>query len=183
MTTILTDLPQTALWTALVQEAESGAGTRLSEELESYLVFLLIAHTRDVHLHGNAMAFDYLLARAESGTRGKQQLREVGDRCLLLAGLYPEQAERRMVGIDYFLGLGSHAYGELAHALKAAVADLYDNLAHAFARLVRVLMEVRRRTREVAPLLLHDVCAAHGERVQDPRFPQAVLLHAVSTRQ
>jgi len=183
MSTILTDLPQTALWAELVREAEQGAATTLSEELESYLVFLLMGHLRDVQLQREAIALEYLLARAESGTRGKQQLREVGDRCLLLAGLYPEQAERRMVGVDYFLGLGTRAYGELAHALKAAVADLYDNLAHAFARLVRVLMELRRRTREVAPLLLHDVCTAHGERVRDPRFPQAVLLHACSTRQ
>ena len=182
MTTILTDLPQTALWTALVQEAEDGAATRLSEELESYLVFLLMGHLRDVELRHQVMALDYLLARCDAGTRGKQQLRDVGDRCLLLAGLYPEQAERRLVGVDYFLDVGSRAYGELAHALKAAVADLYEHLAHAFSRLVRVLMELRRRTRDVAPLLLHDACTAHGDRVQDPRFPQAVLLRAVNTR-
>jgi len=171
------------LWTELVQEAEDGAATRLGEELESYLVFLLMGHLRDVQLQRQVMALDFLLARTESGTRNRQQLREVGDRCLLLAGLYPEQAARRMVGLDYFLGLGSRAYGELAQALKAAVADLYDHLAHAFAQLVRVLMELRRRTREVAPLLLHDVCTAHGARLNDPRFPQAVLLNASRTRQ
>src|SRR2546430_6955889 len=114
MSAILTDMPQMELWTDLVHEAERGAATRLDEELESYLVFLLMGHTRDVQLGRNAVALDYLLARAESGTRLKQELREVGDRCLLLAGLYPEQAERRLVSIRYFLELGSHAYDELA---------------------------------------------------------------------
>src|SRR4051812_21006451 len=109
MTAILTDSPPLALWTDLVREAERASGARLDEELESYLVFLLIAHTRDVNLHGNAVALDYLLARARSGVRHREDLRLVGDRCLLLAGLYPEQAERRMVTIGYFVALGSHA--------------------------------------------------------------------------
>ena len=176
MSAILTDVTQVALWTDLVHEAEHGAVMKLDEELESYLVFLLMAHTRDVQLHRDAVALDYLLARSETGTRHKQELRDVGDRCLLLAGLYPEQAHKRMVSVDYFLSVGSRAYGELSHALKAAVAQLYDHLAQAFARLVRVLMEVRRRTHEVAPLLLHEVCTARGHSGTDTQFPGAILL-------
>lgn len=176
MTTILTDTSQTALWADLIQQAETGAALQLGEELESYLVFVLMGHTRDVQLHRHVMAVDYLLARAESGTRHKQELRELGDRCLLLAGLYPEQAERRMVSVDYFLAMGSRAYGELSGALKAAVGELYGHLAQAFARLVRVLMELRRHTRDIAPFLLHDVCTAQGRVGADPQFPGVVLL-------
>jgi len=183
MSAILTDMPQMELWTDLVHEAERGAATRLDEELESYLVFLLMGHTRDVQLDRNAVALDYLLARAESGTRLKQELREVGDRCLLLAGLYPEQAERRLVSIRYFLELGSHAYDELANALRTGVAELYGHLAQAFARLVRVLMELRRHMREIAPMVLHELCTAEPGITRDPQFPGAVLLAGRSTRQ
>lgn len=183
MTKILTDLPQTALWADLVHEAEQGAATRLDEELESYLVFVLMAHTRDVQLHGQVFAVDYLLARSQSGTRQRQGLREVGDRCLLLAGLYPEQAERRRVSVGYFLDLGSRAYDELSCALRAGVADLYGHLAQAFARLVRVLMELRRRTRDVAPLLLHELSTNGTASNCDPQFPGAVLLAGATTRQ
>jgi hypothetical protein len=175
-TAIFTDVPQTALWVDLVREAEDGAAIQLDEELESYLVFVLMGHTRDAQLHGNVMALDYLRARAQRGTRRKQELRDVGDRCLLLAGLYPEQAERRMVSLDYFLAMGSCAYDELSTALKAAVAQLYCHLAKAFAHLVRVLMEVRRRTRDVAPLLLHEVCTSGQRSDHDAQFPGAVLL-------
>jgi hypothetical protein len=183
MTPILTDVPQLALWTDLVHEAEHGAATRLDEELESYLVFLLMGHTRDVQLDRNAVALDYLLARAESGTRLKQELRDVGDRCLLLAGLYPEQAERRLVSIGYFLELGSRAYDELANALRAGVAELYGHLAQAFAHLVRVLMELRRRMREIAPLVLHELCTSGLGADRDPQFPGAVLLSGNPTHQ
>ena len=181
-TTILTDMPQTALWVDLVREAEDAAATRLDEELESYLVFLLMGHTRDLQLHRNIVALDYLLARAERGTRRKQELRDVGDRCLLLAGLYPEQAGRRMVTVDYFLAVGSCAYDELSAALKAAVADLYGHLAKAFARLVRVLMELRRWTRDVAPMLLHEVCTSGHHIDHDPQFPGAILLSGNAIR-
>ena len=182
MSAIVTDVPQLALWTDLVQEAEQGAATRLDEELESYLVFLLMGHTRDVQLGRNAVALDYLLARAESGRRLKQELRDVGDRCLLLAGLYPEQAARRLVNVGYFLDLGSRAYDELAHALNAGIAQLYDHLAQAFARLVRVLMQVRRRVRDIEPLLLHE-CTTGGGAQRDAQFPGAVLLAGNATRQ
>ena len=182
MSAILTDVPQLALWTDLVHDAENGAATRLDEELESYLVFLLMGHTRDVQLGRNAVALDYLLARAESGQRLKQELRDVGDRCLLLAGLYPEQAERRLVTIKYFLDLGSRAYGELSNALSAGIAELYDRLAQAFAHLVRVLMELRRQMRDIAPLVLHELAAARGVD-HDPHFPGVVLLSGDTTRQ
>jgi len=183
MTSILTDVPQVALWTDLVHEAEHGAATRLDEELESYLVFLLMGHTRDVQLHRSAVALDYLLARAASGTRHKQELRDVGDRCLLLAGLYPEQAARRLVSISYFLDVGSSAYDELASALSAGIAQLYGHLAQAFARLVRVLMEVRRHVRDIAPLVLHELCTTGEGADRDPQFPGAVLLSGNATRQ
>ena len=183
MNAILTDVPQLALWTDLVHEAEHGAATRLDEDLESYLVFLLMGHTRDVQLHRSVVALDYLLARAQSGTRHKQELRDVGDRCLLLAGLYPEQAQRRLVNISYFLDLGSSAYDELSNALSASIAQLYGHLAQAFAHLVRVLMELRRQVRDITPLVLHELATSGRGLDRDPQFPGAILLTGNATAQ
>ncbi len=182
MSAILSDVPQLGLWTDLVHEAERGSAVRLDEDLESYLVLLLIAHTRDVQLDRNAVALEFLRAREWSGSRLKQELREVGDRCLLLAGLYPEQAQKRMVSVRYFLDLGSRAYDELANSLTAGLAELYDRLAQAFARVVRVLLEVRRCMRSIEPLILHELAAARGAEA-DPQFPGAVLLPGSALRQ
>src|SRR5262249_16860412 len=120
--------------------------------------------------------------REWSGRRLKQELREVGDRCLLLAGLYPEQAERRMVSVRYFLDLGSRAYDELSNTLTAGLAELYDRLAQAFPPAVPVLLEVRRRMRSIEPLVLHELAMARCADV-DPQFPGAVLLVGSPTKQ
>jgi hypothetical protein len=47
---------------------------------------------------------------------------------------------------------------------------------------VRVLLEVRRRTKEVAPLVLFGASARAGV-CEDPRFPGALLLDGGATRQ
>jgi len=182
MSAILADVPQLGLWTDLVHEAEHGAAVRLDEELESYLVFLLIAHLRDVQLDRNAVALEFLRAREWSGARLKQELRVVGDRCLLLAGLYPEQAERRLVSVSYFLELGSRAYDELAGTVTTGLAELFDRLARAFARVVRVLMEMRLQVRRIEPLVLHELATARRVEI-DPQFPGAVLLTGSAMRQ
>jgi hypothetical protein len=90
-----------ALWQGLVAEGEDSAGVRLSETTESYLVFLLMQHLRDGALAGRALALEWLSALERVGTLRAEQLREVGDRSLLIAGLYPGLAERRRVGREY----------------------------------------------------------------------------------
>ena len=77
----------------------------------------------------------------------------------------------------------SRAYDELASTLHAGVANLYGHLAQAFAHLVRVLMELRRRMRDVAPLILHELCTSGRGADRDPQFPGAVLLSGNATQQ
>ena len=177
MTRILTDSGATALWHELVREAERNGAAPLDSEAESYLVFLLMRHLRDAGLAGHVFALDYLQALSAAPTPRQQQLRDLGDRCLLIAGLYPQQAQRRLVGLDYFLGLGSQAYAELAAAC-AAGAGLYRRLAASFARLVRVLVEVRRigaGRDAISALDRHSLCLADPAGAAQ-EFPGAILV-------
>lgn len=178
MTRILTDTAATALWHELIREAEHNGAAPLDEDAESYLVFLLMRHLRDAELGGRIIAVDYLEALQESPTPREQRLREVGDRCLLIAGLYPHQAQRRLVGLDYFLSLGAQAYGDLAGAARHALAEMYRRLASSFARLVRVLVEVRRLGSgfdAIGALDRHTLCLADpsGAALE---FPGAILV-------
>lgn len=132
------------LWQSLVREACTRCGQSLDEAQESYLVFVLLRHQRDGHLLARTQALEWLEAQVRVGSARSDALRDVGDRCLLIAGLYPQQAQRRLVGLDYFLALGSQAYTDLASAARSVLAGLYGRLAESFARLVRVLVEVRR---------------------------------------
>jgi hypothetical protein len=132
----------TELWQELVQEGGARRGTRLDQELESYLVFVLMRHLRDEQLAGRVLALELLEAMAQ-GARRLEDLRDVGDRCLIVAGLFPGQAERRRVSGDYFVSLGQCAYRAAAEQARAAYALLFERLAEAYEALVAVLAGVR----------------------------------------
>jgi hypothetical protein len=133
----------TDLWQQLVQESGARVGAELDEELESYLVFLLMRHMRDAPLLGRVMALEYLEAMELVGQRRLDEQRDVGDRCLIVAGLFPEQARRRRVDDSYFIVLGQGAYYAVAEQARAAYAALFRRLAEAYEALVRVLTGVR----------------------------------------
>lgn len=143
MARILTEDTQTALWQTLVLEAERRAGHDLDETLESYLVFVLMRHLRDQGLGREALALEYLHARNTPGSGGHERLRDTGDHCLLLAGLFPERARRRRVPVSYYIDLGRGAYRDLGDSLRASIAELYAQLAEAFENLVEVLLAAR----------------------------------------
>lgn len=179
MSTILTDTAATALWHDLVREAQRRGAASLDDEIEAYLVFLLMRHLRDAGLGGHVLALDYFAALDDAGVSRRDNLRDVGDRCLLIAGLYPQQAQRRLVSLRYFFDLGSRAYADLADAARAAYAELFRRLAATFGRLVRVLVEVRR----IGGADGLDAFGRHALGIADPaaaarEFPGAVVLPA-----
>jgi hypothetical protein len=139
------------LWQALVHDAGARAGTPLDEMRESYLVFVLLRYQRDDSLLVRTQALEWLTAQACSGTQRADALRDVGDRCLLIAGLYPGLAERRRVGTDYFIDLGRGAYHEAAEASRNAYAALFEQLARSYRELVRILRCVREAPELVVP--------------------------------
>lgn len=131
------------LWQALVHEAGERAGCTLDESRESYLVFVLLRHQGDGHLLARTQALEWLRAHELAGRAREDSLRDVGDRCLLIAGLYPSLAERRQVSVRYFVDLGRSAYMGIADAGRTAYASLFGQLAEGFGELVCTLRAVR----------------------------------------
>jgi hypothetical protein len=186
---ILTDDSQTALWQALVRDAESRASRTLGDDLESYLVFTLMRHQRDAQLGGRTIAIEWLETLLANGRRREEGLRDVGDGCLLIAGLYPQQAQRRRVSLSYFQDIGSDAYRHLGERASGGLESLFRQLASAFAELVRVLFEVRRLAAPAArldPGLAFDWCESRGRIVPEraaAAFPGAIVIEAPAGRQ
>lgn len=123
----------------LVREGEARCGRQLSEEVEAYLVFALMRHLRDAQLGGRVIALEWLAAQEQPGAGRVDALRDVGDRCLIIAGLYPAQAERRRVDHDYFVELGRGAYAAAAEAARSGYAALFEQLVRAYRAMVNVL--------------------------------------------
>jgi hypothetical protein len=186
---IVTDCTQTALWQSLVRDAQTRASRRLGDDLESYLVFTLMRHQTDARLAVRTIALEWLDTLLASGRRREIGLRDVGDGCLLIAGLYPQQAQRRRVSLSYFQDIGSDAYRHLGDHASGGLESLFRRLASAFAELVRVLFEVRRLASDDArldPGLAYAWCESNGRIVPERAaevFPGAIVIEGPRGKQ
>ncbi len=133
----------TAQWHALINEAQLNCATQLDEELESYLVFLLMRYTQHADLASSVLATDFLECAHAVGNQQRELLRDVGDKCLLFSGLFPGRAERRHVRISYFVDLGQSAYATLADVPELDLGELFSALCDRFVSLVDVLLAMR----------------------------------------
>ncbi|WP_045737511.1 hypothetical protein [Xanthomonas sp. MUS 060] len=145
-----------ALWQALVQEAAQRLGRPLDVSREHYLVFVLLRYQRDAQLLARTQALAWLHAQEQVGGARADALREVGDSCLLIAGLFPGLAARRRVSVDYFIDLGRGAYHAVAET-RASDAELFEQLARSYRDLVVTLGALRppRRTLAATETTLH----------------------------
>lgn len=164
------------LWQGLLREAEARSQVALDEMQESYLVFVLLRHQNDPDLLARVQALDWLRAQECAGRHRSDSLRDVGDRCLLIAGLFPAQAGRRRVSVDYFLTLGRSAYRDVADACRNAYAELFAHLAAHYEGLVAVLRGIRE-----APIAI-PVPASPRARMPLPMAMPARAAHAILAR-
>jgi hypothetical protein len=143
MPELLVQRSAAAEWLSLVHEAETAIAHPLDEEMQSYLVFLLMRFTGKPELAASVLAVEYLQSMQALGRAGRDQLRNVGDKCLLYSGLFPKRAERRRVKISYFVDLGRSAYQLLSERLERSGAAMYRRLAGTFIPLMDVLQAMR----------------------------------------
>jgi hypothetical protein len=158
------DGPALALWHDLVRDGEAQAGVALGESVQSYLVFVLMRYLRDPALAAHVLALDWLLAAERTGRDRADALRDVGDRCLLIAGRYPGLAQRRRVSADYYASLGCGAYHGVAESARDGYAALFAELARAFGAMVRVLGALPREGAPVVPAWTGPAPAANSRR-------------------
>lgn len=77
-----------------------------------------------------------------------RKLQELGDFSLYVAGFFSESLTRKLVDIDYYIGMGSRAYIELSHlAIRQSNPDLYEELGIKFSAFVDVLGQVSDETK------------------------------------
>ena len=135
-------------WQRLVVDAEAHTTICLNEELQSYLVFLLMRFVDKPEMAASVLALDFINTLEQAGVKRTESLREIGDKCLLFAGLFPERAERKNVDVNYFVNLGRNAYHELSAIDKINLAKLFASLCEQFMKLLDVLQTIRQLKRE-----------------------------------
>lgn len=133
----------TAQWRSLVRRAGKACDTRLDEPVEAYLVFMLMRFSDRTGVGGRALALEFLQALQQSIRSATPRLRDTGDECLLVCGLFPQRVRRRRVPLSYYVDLGRGAYGTLASHGIASETEPFDALASEFLVIMEVLQAMR----------------------------------------
>jgi hypothetical protein len=121
-----------------------------SEATSAYLVELLCEYARSQR-DLFARPLTWVFASADGATPGEsfEQLKEVGDHSLYVAGYFNDSLPHLELDLDYFVGLGSTAYRKLSRLLqlpraKTRFVVVFSELGNQFVRFVDVLHDVRR---------------------------------------
>ena len=77
------------------------------------------------------------------GELQRKSLQEVGDKCLLFSGLFPECAERKRVTVGYFVQVGQIAYEQLSLKVPDSTALVFEQLCEGFINVMDVLQSMR----------------------------------------
>ena len=140
-----------AFFHEVVSEAIELVDLDASEPASWYLVGLLGDMSR-ARLPDEPLGPKLAAPPADPGERVRS-LKQVGDTSLYVAGFFAESLSRSLVDVDYYVGLGQSAYGQLAKSLGAqkTLTEVYEELADKFPKFVDVLAEVRKKTDFATP--------------------------------
>ena len=155
---LLTSESTELLWQHVLKDAQKDCSVTLENTVESYLISLLIRHTNHPALVGQVFATSLLQALQLNEYQRNYTLQQVGDHCLLYAGLFPEATKRRLVKLNYFVDLGRSAYGRITDK----TSHIYHSLALDFVQLMDILQSIRQD--QLMPLEAHEQWRLTGSR-------------------
>lgn len=143
MKSLILQPTDTAQWLTLLNKAQGESEIYLGQDIESYLVFMLMRFSGRPEFANSVLALDFYEAMQELATHHYDSLQDVGDKCLLFSGLFPDQAKQRQVSVSYFIELGQHAYHAIALREQSTVAQIFSDLSEQFPSLTDVLQAMR----------------------------------------
>ena len=149
-----------AQWHRLLLDAKKQSGIDIDEDLEGYLVMLLMRFIDEPSIAHTVFANEYLSSQKLPPALAKQNLRDVADKSLLFAGLFPGQANCKHVRISYFIDIGQTAYDQLSTLTKQTLAELFAQLSCKFVTLMDLLhvaCEIDKPHSYLSPLQAHEL--------------------------
>jgi hypothetical protein len=130
-----------------VDRALKEQGVSTDPLTEHYLVHLLATYAKQP-IDDSPLGLKMLAAANAEPRERRERLREVGDTSLFVSGFWAESFARKLVDVEYYIGLGGTAYSELARSgigwRRDPNCDVYERLADNFSRFVDVLMLISR---------------------------------------
>jgi hypothetical protein len=132
-----------------VREALDHQKVDAPEGVEYYLVNLLGDYNRVTPTKQQKPLAILLGEALKSGPHQRIPiLKKIGDLSLFTAGFFPDSLRRRLVDVDYYIGMGGSAYGNLSSLMnrEPAFEEIYTELASRFVSYVDILSEVSEKS-------------------------------------
>jgi hypothetical protein len=158
---VITDMDLREHFRSTVSDAIANQRVELEEETVFYLVNMLAYFARADRLFDESsggvvmqpLAMIYARAvQARSVEDRHRAYKHLGDVALLVAGMFAESLNRKLVDLDYYVAMGSSAYACLSDEARQSVRahafqTIFAELSRKFQRLVDVLAEVSEQSR------------------------------------
>ena len=129
----------TSEWLSLIIDAQTKQSIYLCEDLESYVVFLLMRFSNKPDFLSKIICTD-LLDKSSIGAKTlENKLQDIGDTCLIFTGFYPGIAHRRNVSDNYYIDIGKTAYDTLSINQKDSNGQVYKLLCQQFVPITNIL--------------------------------------------
>jgi hypothetical protein len=133
-----------AEWYEMLQISKQHTGIMLDEHVESYVILTLDGYLQDQLITDYTLAIEFIEAINLKKTQSRSMLRDIGDRCLILSGLFERRSERLNVSSDYFCEIGQQAYLNLASFHKLHIdPELFWKMAKYFVSISKLLQSIR----------------------------------------
>ncbi|MDH4099832.1 MAG: hypothetical protein OEV28_04595 [Nitrospirota bacterium] len=135
----------------MVDAAIEHQKVKIDDSVEFYLINLLSNYTNAEKLaRFNSEPMVLTLARAAGSSEAEQRslYKEIGDTSLYVSGFFPDSFNRKVIDVDFYVKVGSMAYGSLANLMmdsRTVFYSIYSEMSGKFKTLVDVLVEVSER--------------------------------------
>ena len=128
----------------------------VGDDIVAYVTNLLTTFVRTEHFYEwtpqgptlTPLAMLYAEVVNTPSAKHKQQLlQRMGDVALFVAGVFAESFNRKSYDVDYYIGMGTAAYGSLSESMEGQLSgrphsQMFAELSSCFEDFVQVLMEI-----------------------------------------
>ncbi len=144
-----------AFFKGLVRKELDETKIHVSSAVKNYLCELLQFYIYSDHLFSEVspsgkkemktLAEMYFTTQ-DSKINLKRQLKKMGDTSLYISGFLRDFLKRKPISVDYYMNMGSQAYGTLADLDEK---DLFEELASRFPDLVFILFRIQKKNTNI----------------------------------
>jgi hypothetical protein len=138
---IIIEPSNNAHWYELIKAAHDKSGYCFDDDIENYLMLTLQKFLRNNRLADETIALRMLESFSTAKDNDPDFLRDIGDECLIISGLFPARAIKRNVSLEYYIHSGQSAYQHFASNKDTSCTNpmLFQNLSKHFVGLLDIL--------------------------------------------